>query len=416
MAAELRGFWSYVRKDDKAVDGAITRLAEHVVEDYEMKRGDETIDLFLDTAKVKWGERWREKVREAIEGGAFFVPIVTPRFLSSEECRKEILEFAEQERELGREGLIMPLYFVEVAAVEAKDSGDPVVELLLENNREDWRERRLLDRSVQAYKKGVDKLVNRLIEVAVDGAEGPASSASDEDDGEYDDDGGPGGVAIGTGIALPAASEGGESPTAGPGGGGIDLLEVADSSEQQWTLDQLAEGEDAFPRIVETLSEIAKVLQAVGELSGSSTSGIEQSDQEGKGFKGRLAVANGLARQLDGPAETLKELTSQYTADLAVLDPAIKKMIEVVEEQYEEGPEDAEEFFTSIKSMVESSEGAAEQIAAMIKAMEFPAQFSRELNRPISSMRGSLQSMLDADEVIGAWRKRIEVVRGEHGG
>jgi hypothetical protein len=90
MSAELKGFWSYVRRDDAALGGVITRLSEHVVDEYDFKRGDGAIDLFRDTAKVRWGDIWRDNVREAIQDGAFFIPIVTPRFLTSEECRNEL--------------------------------------------------------------------------------------------------------------------------------------------------------------------------------------------------------------------------------------------------------------------------------------------------------------------------------------
>jgi hypothetical protein len=420
MKAELKGFWSYVRRDDSSLDGVITRLSDHVVDEYEFKRGDHSIDLFRDTAKVKWGDKWQQKVREAIRDGAFFIPIVTPRFITSEECRNELLEFAEQEEEEGREGLIMPLYFAEVPAIERKDVSDPVIKILIESQREDWRERRLLDRSVQSYKKAVDKLVNRLIEIADAGPQEAARAPSAESDGDGDgdddsdpsDDGPreqepspkpPGGEGIlkGAGVGTPAI---------------LSSLEADTAEDEPWALEQLAEGEDALPRMVETLDEIGKVLESVGNLAQASGAELDQVNEEGAGFKGRLAAVNRLANRLAGPAERLQELTSQYTSDLEVVDPAVLRMIELAVVQYEEAPEDTEEFFVSISGMIDSSEEGAEQIAALIKAMESPAQFSRELNKPIASMRGSLQSMLDADEVIGSWREHISDARSQESG
>jgi hypothetical protein len=322
-----------------------------------------------------------------------------------------LLEFAEQEEEEGREGLIMPLYFAEVPAIERKDVSDPVIKILLESQREDWRERRLLDRSVQSYKKAVDKLVDRLIEIADAGPQEPARGPS----GEGDDDSDPG----------DGGSRDQESSARSPSGEGIlsregvrapAILSPPEANtvdKEPWALEQLAEGEDALPRMVETLAQIGKVLESVGNLAQTSSSELDQINEEGAGFKGRLAAVNRLANRLAGPAERLQELTSQYTADLELVDPAVLRMIELAAEQYDEAPDDAEEFFASISGMIDSSEEGAEQIAALIKAMELPAQFSRELNKPIASMRGSLQSMLDADEVIGSWREQISRARSQ---
>jgi hypothetical protein len=401
MSAELKGFWSYVRRDDEALGGVITRLSEHVVDEYEFRRGDGTIDLFRDTAKIRWGDIWREKVRVAIGEGSFFIPIVTPRFLTSDECRRELLEFAEQEEELGREGMIMPLYFAEVAAIEEEDKRDPVVRILLKRHREDWRERRLLDRSVQPYRKAVDKLVGRLVEIAESRPPHPGTRTREKGEGPERGGGGPGGQG-------PAA----ETIAVGPGKASGPPSSVEDAAaEESWALEQLAQGEEAVPRVGEALTEIAKVLDTVGELARTSSAEIERGNEQGTGFKGRLAIVNRLARHLVEPAARLQELTSQYTTDLEVVDPALTRMIDLAAEQYESAPDEAEQFFDGVIELIEHSGAAAEQIGGMIEAMESPAQFSRELNAPITSMRGSLQSMLDADEVIGGWREHISRAR-----
>jgi hypothetical protein len=302
----------------------------------------------------------------------------------------------------------MPLYFADVAAIERKDASDPVVKILLERHREDWRERRLLDRSVQPYRKAVSKLVDRLVEIAESRPQETGSRS--RDDGEDGEDSEPGDGAKDEQRPAPPAIFTGPSATADVERSG------AASTTDAWALELLAEGEDALPRMVETLNEIAPVLETVGELTRASTAELDRGNSEGMGFKGRLAIANRLAEKLAGPAARLQELTSQYTTDLEIVNPAMIQLIDLAAEQYEGEPEEAEEFFAVVAGMIESSEMAAEQIAGMIKAMEAPGKFSRELSKPITTMRGSLQSMLDADEVIRAWREHIARARKDHPG
>jgi TIR domain-containing protein len=114
------GFWSYVRKDDAAMHGAIRRLAEHIKEEYELLSGGEELSLFFDSASLKWGDDWRAEISQALEATTFFIPIVTPRYFKSDECRRELLGFWEKATELGLQGLIMPLYFADVPAIEEK--------------------------------------------------------------------------------------------------------------------------------------------------------------------------------------------------------------------------------------------------------------------------------------------------------
>ncbi len=96
-----QGFWSYVHEDDTAMHGIIRRLAKHVQDEYAVLTGSVELDLFLDSARLKWGDRWRSEIREALEGTTFFIPVITPRYFASEECRNELLGFADQAEQLG---------------------------------------------------------------------------------------------------------------------------------------------------------------------------------------------------------------------------------------------------------------------------------------------------------------------------
>lgn len=389
-----QGFWSYVHQDDAAMHGIVRRLAKHVQDEYAVLTGGIELDLFLDSAKLKWGDKWRSAIKEALEGTTFFIPVITPRYFASEECRNELLGFADQAEQLGLEGLIMPLYFVDVPALETGDMSDPAVQLVANSQREDWRTLRLLDETTQPYRFAVNRLATRLFEVSQRRErEGKTIVAAIPSDDEEDK----------PPHHPPSAKS--EAPTDVPtetnGGGQLAVGEMG-------TLELLAEGEAAFPRITETLQAISSEISAVGDLATEATSEIEQSDQQGKGFKGRLAVANSLAKRLAEPADRLEQLTSQYTADLVILDPAITQLISLVAaEQADESAAEREEFFSSLTGMVGSTRQAGDGIQAMIASLDGSAGMSRELAVPLKQMRTSLQSMIDGQHVIESWEEHV---------
>jgi hypothetical protein len=90
--AEMLGFWSYVHADDEMDWGRISNLARDIVGHYEGLRA-EKIELFLDRDDLHWGDQWRHKIDAALSNVAFFVPVITPRYFASAECRRELQFF-----------------------------------------------------------------------------------------------------------------------------------------------------------------------------------------------------------------------------------------------------------------------------------------------------------------------------------
>jgi TIR domain len=107
------GFWSYVRDDDHADNGRITRLAERVRDEYAMLTGG-PLEVFVDREAIEWGHEWQQRIDGALADTAFFVPVITPRYFASEACRAELLSFSGHAASLGVSELLMPLYYVEI--------------------------------------------------------------------------------------------------------------------------------------------------------------------------------------------------------------------------------------------------------------------------------------------------------------
>jgi hypothetical protein len=382
--SQAQGFWSYVHADNDGMHGAILRVAQHLQDEYGVITGGSDLDLFLDTMKLKWGDKWRDRIREAIQDSTFFIPIVTPRYFKSAECRKELLGFADEARGLGREALIMPLYFVDVPEIESGDSDDPMVELITESQMKDWRTLRVLDHDTQPYRIGLADLATELREISRDRESVTAAKPTASSDEEDEDSSG----------ATPDVARSEHTPR-----------------NELGLLEELAEGEDAFPRLVETLNALSPELEKVGELTRQATQELHESDAQGGGFKARLSVTRRLASNLVDPVDELERRSSEYVADLLILDPAIRHMIELVSLQSEDGPEESAEFFSSIEGMIASSERAARGIIEMITSIGGVSNMSRDLDPVLQRLRSSLQSVVDNNRRMEEWQRLIEDAR-----
>ena len=131
-------FMSYVHSDDKY--GQLTTFRERLSDEVQMQIGAE-FTIFQDRKDIKWGQNWRERIENSIDEITFLIPIITPSFFNSEACRAELNRFIEREKKLGRNDLILPVYFVETPLLNDA-AGDELAEVIASRQYEDWRELR----------------------------------------------------------------------------------------------------------------------------------------------------------------------------------------------------------------------------------------------------------------------------------
>jgi CheY-like chemotaxis protein len=145
----MQAFLSYTRIDDEFFGGAITSLRRAIELGVQVITGDKKFKIFQDIDGIELGQKWRERLDEALSGARLLIPIITPLFFSSDACRDELKKFIRHEKDLGRNDLILPIYFVTTPSLEnpdQEDTNDPLAQeirtLALEINsrqRRDWR-------------------------------------------------------------------------------------------------------------------------------------------------------------------------------------------------------------------------------------------------------------------------------------
>jgi hypothetical protein len=158
------GFWSYAREDDALDGGSILRLSRLLMEEYNLLSG-EPLNLSVDRNDIAWGEEWRQRIDSSIAGTTFFIPVVTPRYFTRPECRRELLEFAAKAKMLDAEELLLPILYIETRGLST-DSPDEAVALVARTQHVDWHTNRLLEPQSREYRVAVNALARRLLDIA----------------------------------------------------------------------------------------------------------------------------------------------------------------------------------------------------------------------------------------------------------
>lgn len=176
--AELKpiAFMSYAHIND--LDGRLTRLREFLSYEVEQLTG-EKFHIFQDRSDLQWGQNWKLRIEDSIDGATFLIPIITPHFFKSQSCLQELERFIARERELGRDDLILSLYYIKCPQLEEPDnfSTDDMVQTIARRQWEDWQELSSPQFSVKSrpFLQKVTSLSERIMQ-ALQRVQGPLAA------------------------------------------------------------------------------------------------------------------------------------------------------------------------------------------------------------------------------------------------
>lgn len=92
MPMDANLFLSYCHADNDHLDNAMVALANELAQEYEFQFGTR-LQVFVDKKDLRWGDDWQAEIDRNIEETHFLIPCVTPRYLRSQACRDEFLQF-----------------------------------------------------------------------------------------------------------------------------------------------------------------------------------------------------------------------------------------------------------------------------------------------------------------------------------
>ena len=365
---ELKGFWSYVHADDEADGGRVYQLARDVKKQYEMLTGEE-IELFVDRDNIRWGEAWRNEIDLMLSSVAFFIPIITPRFFQSPECRRELQIFAHKAENLGIKDLVLPLLYVNFPEFREEETGDELIQLIKSFQWRDWTELRFLELESKGYRKGVAQLAERLVD-----ANRQSEKAKTVE---------------------------------------ITQLEQATRENEDnlpGVIDKLATFEEEIVKLPNTLDSLSQDIQQISQIMQNATNDIHKADKQNKGFAGRLVIAQRMAKQLSEPTERICAKSSDYASQIHSVDDGVRTFIERAPLEIEKNPDDKQnicEFFNSIRKFDNATFDAIEGTRNMINATEPFGQLSRDLRPVVRRLKQDLTNLIESMEVSGEWVELI---------
>ncbi|MBP7070331.1 MAG: right-handed parallel beta-helix repeat-containing protein [Methanothrix sp.] len=156
-------FMSYAHIDDRLNRGYLTEFCECLSGEVCLHLGEE-FPIFMDRKDIKWGDSWKKRIEESIDGTTFLIPIISPGFFKSQNCRNELNLFLERERELERDDLILPIYLIDTPLLndKIKKNQDKLAQTIASRQYADWRGLRFEDLGTGAVRRELSKLAAHI--------------------------------------------------------------------------------------------------------------------------------------------------------------------------------------------------------------------------------------------------------------
>lgn len=334
-------FLSYSRDDDNHEGGLISALRESLMSEFRFQTGQELF-VFQDTANIELGENWRRRLENEIDTTKFLLVILTPSYLRSPRCRDELRRFLQREEELGRDDLVLTVYYASIP----EDAGDDLASVLLDRQYVDWRGLR--------FHTFDDVPVRRAV----------ATLAS----------------SIASALARTA------SPARRP------IRETL--VEEPGLLERLVAMELAMPRLVRGILSLTSEQEGVTEEIGQAAQESERLNQMGRGSTARLVVARRLLSHLEPCADRMEEHAQAIRADLEAIEMGVNAMAQEVPSSNEEGIDEA---INKMVGSIRQAQSAGGEARISVEAM---GESYAGVARTVSTLRPVLERLFASASVI----------------
>ncbi|OZE31539.1 MULTISPECIES: toll/interleukin-1 receptor domain-containing protein [unclassified Rhodococcus (in: high G+C Gram-positive bacteria)] len=394
---ELDGFWSYVHKDDDAEGGRIAGLCRKVMAEYELRTGT-ALNLFLDRDSLDWGDKWRQAIDGALNETTFFIAVVTPKFLKSKECRKELNLFANNAKARGIPELLLPIQYVATPGLEL-GAKDEVARAIAQAQYLDFSDLRLLEESGPEYRAMISKIVDRLLKIAKSVASKP-EIPSIADDGPPDEDDDQGGV------SKDPDDHVGPQPSGQHNDPDFDL----DDDDAPGLLEYIAETETLMPAWQQTLEELSKRMNEITAITDEHSPTMKIA--AAKGAKAQIVAAANYANSLMPAAQAFEDTGNLYANQAVGMNTTILPILAQLSHQsYEKREENsANTFMNSVVEIARNGRRSAVSVEDFQKTVRNVSSMSRAIRKPLKMIIRGSQSFLDGQQLYDDWERRIQKI------
>ncbi|WP_066362459.1 toll/interleukin-1 receptor domain-containing protein [Herbidospora mongoliensis] len=357
------GFWSYTHRDNQAENGRLLRLAQEVREEFALLTGNE-LEIFVDREGIEWGDEWRQRIDDALQATTFFIPIITPRYMQSKECRRELLLFSGKAASLGVNELFLPILYAPIRQLERpEENDDEIISLIQRTQYMDWRKLRLLDENSSTYRAEINALATRLVDIAERLQENPPPPPTSEE-----------------------------------------LAEEAFFQGEPGLVDVMADAEGAAEAWLKSMEDLVSLMSELRDMVVPMTEKLKENDNAGKGFAGRLLLMREFAAEMDPIANRLMSISTSYAEQVVRINPAVlAAKRELKEGTRNTTPEERTAYIESMRQLATNMEPVVGLLNGLIQVLDQSKGVSRDIARPISKMTKALSYLQDSHELMRQW-------------
>ena len=327
-----------------------------------MQTGEE-FPIFQDRDDIFAGQQWRARIRTAIDGLTLLIAVVTPSFLRSDACREEVSLFAQRERSLGRDDLIIPILYILTPGLS--DDEDEIARVLHSRQHVDWTEYRFGDLRSNEVRRAVADLASQIVR---------ALKRSDVQDNA-------------------------EQPSEANG-----LAE-----EDPGFIELLAEAEIAMPFFTEVILSFGKTLNTFSAMTRSATAELESANRSGKPSSARLSAIHRFTRRLEEPVSEMEALADEYLHQLPRVGAGVTAIVDRV--PYIESDDEyraVNELLTTLDGLVEAGRDGFRSLRELTERLEANYSISSTLRPVLRRMSGALSKMLPSEQEFKRWHDTLE--------
>jgi F-box protein 11 len=159
---------SYARLGNSADDAQLDRLRERLEHEVSARTGVD-FPILADRDGTAWADQWRRRVEEALDADTMLLVVVTGGLFGSVACGDEITRFREREKALGREDLIVAVYYAPAPAMTGRipRRGGDMAAFLRSRRLADWQGLRSAPVTSRAARAAISQLADRMAKVLV---------------------------------------------------------------------------------------------------------------------------------------------------------------------------------------------------------------------------------------------------------
>ncbi len=157
----VKAFISYTREKDQF--GIVSTFRDRLLNELRLRK--KSSEIFLDYTSIGAGTSFPQAIRDALASSNVLIVLLSPAWMESEWCRKELDQFVDIKTKAGKFPYVLPLLWVKTDFKEYPN--DKIADFLAPLQYRDWHDlrKKKWDES-QELRDELDSLAEALYELA----------------------------------------------------------------------------------------------------------------------------------------------------------------------------------------------------------------------------------------------------------